>query len=107
MVVHLCWKACSVLVVSSGSLFGLVISPNPPPVETADRPGSSEGVFHIFSNFLLKGTPNKFQKNSTVDEQNPAPPLVLVLWKCFVDNKDISANPQAIHPNQWEIHRNP
>ena len=31
----------------------------------------------------------------TVDEQNPAPPLILVFWKCLVDDKNINANPCA------------
>ena len=34
----------------------------------------------------------------TVDEQNTAPPLILVFWKCLVDNKDINANPHATNP---------
>ena len=33
-----------------------------------------------------------------MDVRNPAPPLVLVFWKCLVDNKDISANPRARNP---------
>ena len=40
----------------------------------------------------------------TVDEQNPAPPLVLVFWKYLIDNKNRSANPHARDPPKTTAH---
>ena len=57
----------------------------------------------IQNNNIKKQTIPKQSKNykfpfGSVDEQNPAPPLVLVFWKYLVDNKGIYANPHARSP---------